>query len=89
MVPAGVWDVKHPTGRPSRGLEIDVSVAVGGLTNGLGPSRNGFCVTEANCRVPSSIRWLYELHMVSEDVLDGQYSLGSSSGGLEINYYAR
>ena len=29
-----------------------------------------------------------ELHMVSEDVWDGQYSLGSSSGGLEINYIA-
>ena len=55
---------------------------------GLGPSRNGVCVTEANCRVPSSIRRLSELHMVSEDVWDGQYSLGSSSGGLEINYCA-
>ena len=52
MVPADVWDAKHPTGRPSRGLEIDVSVAVGGFTNGLGPSRNGFCVTEADCSVP-------------------------------------
>ena len=52
MVPSDVWDAKYPTGRPSRGLEIDVSVAVGGFTNGPGPSRNGFCVTEAACSVP-------------------------------------
>jgi hypothetical protein len=26
MVSPDVWDAKHPTGRPSGGLEIDVSV---------------------------------------------------------------
>ena len=85
MVPAEVYDDQEPVHSTLYGREIDITLPASHPRNTL---CNGFDVTDAACNVFSSIRRMYEHHMVPAGVYDGQEPAHSTLYGREIDITA-